>query len=576
MNQNDFIQNDINTNSSSIIRYVRLIWRWAWLILLAGIIAGLAAYFGQSLITPTYETSIQLFVSVPARPSYLSDTSMFSSTYITSTYAQMITDYPVLKEVVDELNLNMSIEDLRESISISEVQRTQLIDITVKGTDPNLIVNIANTIGDVFSQRITGLQSARYAASKQALSEQVTEMGVLIENTTAELTQVTDLNQRPQIEARLAQYKQLYADLVASFEEVRMAEAETTTNVLVSDPAIYVEEVGPSPLILIILGVISGAMLAIGAVIIIDLLDDSITDPVQIQQKFNIPVLGSITKYKIQKGKVVTQYEPRSPTTDSYRKLRTNLLYASADKTLKRIIVTSPTPGEGKTTVISNLGVVMAQVGKKVALIDADFRIPALHSNFGLENNHGLSQLFDGNLDNLSEYTQTSGVQGLTIITSGPLPFDPTELLASDEMIEILDRLNNDHQLVLIDTPPVLNVSESSALAAQVDGVVLVVKAGSTKFNLLQQTIDQLRGVRAEIIGIVMNQVSSKSYQNRYDYKYRPTRNGKFSFLKIRELLSGIFGKGKEQDTTKSQLFNGNSFFRRLFNKEHGEPKETK
>lgn len=541
MQHADFIQNDIDNNSSSIIRYVRLIWRWAWLILLAGLIAGVAAYFGSTLFAPTYETSIQLFVSVPSRSSYLTEANMFSSTYMTSTYSQMITDYPVLRQVIDELDLSMPIEDLRESISISEVQRTQLIDITVKGADPNLIVSIANKLGEVFSKRISDLQAARYTASKQALSEQVNEMDALIENTTAELAQVTDLNQRPQIEARLAEYKQLYADLVSSFEEVRMAEAETTTNVIVSDPAVYVERVGLTPIVSSILGVIAGISLAIVGVIVIDVLDDSIKEPEQIQQKFNIPVLGTITKYKITKGKVISQDQPRSPTTESYRSLRTNLLYASQEKKLRRIVVTSPVPNEGKTTIASNLGVVMAQVGKKVAVIDADFRVPALHANFGLENNHGLSQLFNVDLENIDEYTQTSQVQGLTIITSGPLPYDPTELLASDKMINILDRLNMDNQVVIIDTPPVLNVSESSALAAEMDGVIIVVKAGSTNMDLLKQTIDQLRGVRAEIVGIVLNHVTVKGYQNRYDYKYHPETKRKFSISKIRKSLSGVF-----------------------------------
>lgn len=543
MQHSDFIQNDINSNSSSIIRYVRLIWRWVWLILLAGLIAGSTAFFGPSLFTPTYETSIQLFVSVPSRPSYLTEASMFSSTYMTSTYSQMITDYPVLSEVIEKLGLDMPVEDLRESISISEVQRTQLIDITVKGADPNLVVSIANTLGEVFSKRISDLQAARYTASKQALSEQVTEMGILIENTTEELAQVTDLNQRPQIEARLAEYKQLYADLVSSFEEVRMAEAETTTNVLVSDPAVYVEQVGLTPVVSSILGVISGMTLAIAGVIIIDLLDDSIREPEQIQQKFNIPVLGSITKYKVTKGKVISQDQPRSPTTESYRSLRTNLLYASADRNIKRIIVTSPLPNDGKTTITSNLGVVMAQVGKKVAVIDADFRIPALHAQFGLENNFGLSQLFEVDLDNISEYTQPSPLEGLTIITSGPLPYDPTELLASNKMLGILDRLSIDNQIVLIDTPPVLNVSESSALAAEMDGVIVVVKAGSTRLDLLKRTIDQLRNVRAEILGIVLNHVSVKGYQNRYDYKYHPERKRIINLSKIFKNLSNILKK---------------------------------
>jgi capsular exopolysaccharide synthesis family protein len=220
--------------------------------------------------------------------------------------------------------------------------------------------------------------------------------------------------------------------------------------------------------------------------------------------------------------------QPRSPVAESFRALRTNTTFAAVDTPLRRILITSSTPQEGKTTVTSNLAVVMAQGERKVALIDADLRRPQIHRKFYLYNRVGLSDLFLLNrpLESLpSGAIQQDETSKLAIITSGKVPPNPSELLTSQKMSHFLDLLNEQYDLILIDTPPVLTVTDAAALAPCVDGVILVAKPGVTKLRDFQQALEQLRTVGARVLGVVLNEVEPRSrkygyYYNRYYSKY--------------------------------------------------------
>jgi succinoglycan biosynthesis transport protein ExoP len=235
--------------------------------------------------------------------------------------------------------------------------------------------------------------------------------------------------------------------------------------------------------------------------------------------------LGIIASHQVLDGKPISLTQPRSPVAEAFRSLRTNITYASVDLPLRRILVTSSTPQEGKTTVSANLAVVLAQGEKKAVLIDADMRRPTIHQKFGLMNRMGLSSLFVRSLENIPAAIQSASVAGLAIITSGSLPPNPAELLTSRRMKDILDRLNEDYELIVIDTPPVLTVTDAVALAPGLDGVIIVARPGMTKLNALRQTLEQLQTVGARVLGVVLNQVDPRSrkygyYYHRYYSKY--------------------------------------------------------
>ena len=208
---------------------------------------------------------------------------------------------------------------------------------------------------------------------------------------------------------------------------------------------------------------------------------------------------------------VVTYTAPRSPAAEAYRTLRTNLEGAAADHgggLRRRVLLTSPGPGEGKSTAVANLAVVLAQGGRKVVLVDADLRRAAQHTLFGLREGPGLSTLLASPAaleDSAAELPlQPTAVDGLWLLTSGPPPPNPTELLGSPRMEAVLERLAARADVVLLDTPPVVPFADAAVLSRRVDGVLLVVGAGTVKRDLARKARAQLEAVQAPVLGVVV------------------------------------------------------------------------
>lgn len=519
----DQTQSDSNfipasSSAASLMEYIYLLWQWAWVIVLVGILAGTAAYFISKGTTPVYETGTRLFVNAPSSPGKADGTLFVNNYYVTTTYAKMLTDYPVLKGVVDRLKLNIDPASLVDSIKVAEIPNTQLINVTVTGTDPKLIIEVANSLGTVFSEQINLLQSQRYTASKDALKVQVDDMGNQVAAASAELVKTTDPALKQEVETRLAQYRSLYAGLLTSYEQVRLAEAQTSINVTVSDPAREALKIAPKTLQNTILAILAAMLAVAGGVFGLDFLDDTIRNPEEVRSKFGLPILGMIARHTSPEGRPITQDQPRSPVAESFRSLRTNVKFSSVDVRLRRILVTSATPQDGKTTISGNLAIAFAQSDMQVVLIDADLRRPQQHHRFGLSNKVGLSDLMMRPLEDIPEVIQPTTVPGLKIIACGSIPPNPAELLGSKKMIQILDYLGEENDLVIVDTPPVMSVTDAAAIASGMDGVILVAKPGSTKLAAFQQSVEQLQAVGAHILGVALNEIEPRS--RRYGYYY--------------------------------------------------------
>jgi non-specific protein-tyrosine kinase len=505
--------------SLSVKEYFYLLWSWAWLIGLAGALAGAAALVVSLLSTPIYQTSARLLVSDPPAMRSIDYSAMVSSQSMTGTYAEMLVDRPVLEGVIERLSLPTTPEDLGEKITVEIVRNTQLLVVTVEDPSPTLAAGIANTLGQVFAERIRELQTQRYSATQSGLAKQVGDMEQQIYFTSQALVEEHDPAQKLQLEARLTEYRRLYSNLVTNYEQVRLAEAQTSTNVVVSQPAAPPREpVRPKTVQNTLLAALAGMLLAAGAVFAIDALDDTLKNPDEIRQRFGLPVLGIIASHAMEGERPISLSQPRSPVAEAFRSMRTNITFAGVDRPLRRILITSATPQDGKTTVSTNLAVALAQGEWKAVLIDADLRRPQVHRKFGLPNRAGLSELFIHELGILPELIQADGVPGLAVITSGSLPPNPSELLTSRKLTGILDRLNQDYDLILIDTPPVLSVTDAVALAPGMDGVILVAKPGQTRRRDFQLTLEQLRAVNARILGVVLNDVETQS--RKYGYYY--------------------------------------------------------
>jgi len=217
--------------------------------------------------------------------------------------------------------------------------------------------------------------------------------------------------------------------------------------------------------------------------------------------------------------KLVTYADPKSPVAEAYRILRTNIQFSSTDRKLKVILVTSSGPSEGKSTTAANMAITMAESNLKVLLIDCDFRKPSIHRAFGLVNMKGVTNILVEGIE-YSKLTNVTEVDNLEVITSGPKPPNPSELLGSRKMKEFLDLVRENYDMVIIDTPPVLPVTDAAVLCQYVDGVVLVAGYGLATFDAVMQARASLEKVNARILGVVLNGVPTDRRGGYYYYYY--------------------------------------------------------
>ena len=216
---------------------------------------------------------------------------------------------------------------------------------------------------------------------------------------------------------------------------------------------------------------------------------------------------------------LVTQNDPKNPAAEAYRVIRTSVQFAQAGKELKTIAITSCTPNEGKSMTIANLAIVLTQAGKSVLLIDCDMRNPTVHKNFNLSNKVGLSSCISMGTA-VADAVQETAIEGLDALTAGVIPPNPSELLGSERMQNILQRAKEEYDYVLIDTPPVLPVTDSLVLGSMVDGLILVIDSGEIKVEMARDVKNQLVHSGANILGVVLNKVRSEHHGYGYGYYY--------------------------------------------------------
>jgi non-specific protein-tyrosine kinase len=289
---------------------------------------------------------------------------------------------------------------------------------------------------------------------------------------------------------------------------------------VVEPPQIPTTPIRPRVLINTLLAAIVGAMLALGIVFLIEYLDDRIKTPQDLYNVIDIPLLGTIARIaskrtKVQKNEnlaqldqsLITVLEPRHPTTEAYRSLRTNLQFSSIDSQLDSLLITSASPGEGKTTTAANLAIVIAQSGRSVILIDADMRKPRQHHFFSLSQSPGLTEALIASDVAPSNYVRATPVPNLSVLTSGKIPPNPAELLGSHRMQQLIEQLHTQADLIIFDAPPVLAVTDAQVLASQVKGVLLVIDSEQTRRAGLARATEALLRAKARLLGAVLNRL---------------------------------------------------------------------
>lgn len=215
--------------------------------------------------------------------------------------------------------------------------------------------------------------------------------------------------------------------------------------------------------------------------------------------------------------KLITKLSPKSPISEQFRTIRTNINFSVVDQEVRSLMVTSSGPVEGKSTTAANLAVVFAQAGKRTLLVDADMRKPTIHYTFGLTNSFGLTNVLTRQME-LAEAVNPTDVEHLHVLPSGPIPPNPAELLGSRAMQQFFEMVMEEYDLVVFDTPPVLAVTDAQVLANKCDGTVLVVSSGKTEIDAATKSKELLTAAQAKLLGVVLNNKKSKDTQYYYYY----------------------------------------------------------
>jgi succinoglycan biosynthesis transport protein ExoP len=360
-----------------------------------------------------------------------------------------------------------------------------------------------------------------------------------------------------QIQTTLSLYQQIYSNLLTSYENVRLARLRSTPNVLQIEPAnVPASPVQPQPVQSAMLGAGVGILLMVAVAFLVEYLDDTIKTPEDVNKLLGIPVIGLIGEMgnpKGERGSVFVDDNPRSPIAEAFRTLRTNLDFSSVDKPIKSILITSANPSEGKTTIAVNLAVVSAQGDRRVILVDADLRKPSTHRQLKVPNRKGLSEVFRHQIE-LHDALIPWNDLPIKILTSGSLPPNPAELLGSDRMTEVIQQLEDEADIIILDSPPFI-VADPIALAAKVDAVLMVIEPGGTKIDSAKAMIEQLNRAGARVVGAVLNPISKRK-AHYYSGKYRYYSDYYYS----RGYSYGSIGGTKPKKKTNTRPLSPQSF----------------
>ncbi len=516
-----------------IKEYIAPALKWWWLIFLATIVAGGTSYYAASQQPPLYSTTATIIVGNAIEDPNPSNTDLNITQQLASFYVDLANRPSVQNDARESLGVNRFPSD----IFVQQLNNTNVIDITVRDNNPALAQAAANELVQQLilrsptaqqddlerkafvDQQLDNYENAIQDAEQQIAAKQA-ELATLI--SAREIRDVQ--NDITSLESSLQTLRRDYANLLGNTQE-----GATNT--------IRVIEAAPLPRIPInnnfMLSVITAAgvgfVLAVSAAYLLEFLDDTIKLPAQANRVTGLPTLAGIAEIK-EDDPLVTVWQTRSPTAEAFRVLRTGIQFSAVDNPRQALLVTSSTPFEGKSTISANLAVVFAQSGNRVLLVDADLRRPSQHEIFDLPNKRGLTNmLMDFEVNNRNEdakfivgdITQATRVEGLFLLTSGPVPPNPSELLGSLKMRQLIDFLLAQFDYLIFDSPPVLSVTDSVVLSTQVDGVLLVLRAEKSRRGRAKQMVQSLREVNANLIGTILNDLKSKSdgYDAYYYYK---------------------------------------------------------
>ena len=441
--------------------YMRLV-RKRWRIISACVLLSLIAAAAITALSPkVYSAQAQIIISAQTSADDLTSAlqgSSFTQQRVKS-YAAIVNTPLVTVPVVDSLKLNISPVELSRKISASNPLDTFLLDISVTDNDPVLAAKMANAVADQFLEVIHNLETPE--GSTQAL-----------------------------VKATV----------------VKPADTPTVP-------------VSPRPKINLALGLLVGLALGVGAAVLRESMDTTVKGPDDISGLTTSPLLGIIPEDSEAKLSPLISAEQGNLRAEAYRQVRTNLQFVDVERTIKSVVVTSAIPDEGKSTTACNLAIAFARTGARVVLVEADLRRPRTADYLGIEGAVGLTNVLLGQVS-VGDVLQTWGTLPLKVLPSGPIPPNPSELLGSKPMAELVTLLGAHADIVILDAPPLLPVTDAAVLSTVCDGALIVARYGHTRRDQLTAAEEAVGKVGGRIVGVLLNRVPRRGGGSNYGYGY--------------------------------------------------------
>lgn len=426
-----------------------------WVLIVVASILGIAAGAGFSLLaTPEYQSRTQLYVSVRSGSGTTSELAQGAtfSRQIVNSYVDVVTSGVVLEPVVEKLGLEMTASQLATYITAASPSDTALINITATSPSPEQAAEIANEVGESFKNVVQ-----------------------------TELEPDSDTGTSP-----------------INLTTVQTANTPTSA-------------VSPNIPMNIVLGLLVGFALGVGIAVLRTVLDTRIHSLKDVEEVTDKPLLGGVLEDpEAKKNPLVMQSRPQSPNAEAYRAFRTNLQFLNVDEHSSIFVVTSPNPGEGKSTSCINLALALAEAGSRVALVEADLRLPKISKYLNMEGGAGLTDVLIGNAG-LNDVLQRWGRTQLHVLPAGRIPPNPSELLNSSALTKVLDELDEGFDYVIIDAPPILAATDAAVIGHDKAGVLVVVASGLTTRPELEAAIQALHNAGSNMLGVVVTMLPAKS-----------------------------------------------------------------
>lgn len=513
-------------------QFIKPFLKWWWLVLISVLIASSASYYASKKTTPLYRTKATLMVGNSIQNPDPSSSEMYTGQQLAGTYVQMALREPVLKATVNSLGWNIDWGQLTSKIYASVVPQTQLIEIYAIDSDPLT----AKLLADTVAQQLIKLSPSGTSTINQEqlafIQSQLTDIEGKINSAKQDVTklnveldaansaqQIQDLqNQITVLETKITNWQSTYAGMLTS-----IGGGDVNVLSIVEEASVPTVPFSPNTRMNVLIAAAIGLALAVGGIIVIEYLDDTVRATDDSQSLVNLPTLGKIVQINSKKNenKLIALEDPLSPDVDSFRLLRMNIQSISNWQPLRTILFTSAEPSVGKSTTISNLAVVMAQSGDRVILVEADFRKPAIHELFGIANEDGLKELINNELLTVLGCIKATKIENLLILTCGTSQISSVEALGSERMKTIIKDLSSIADYVLFDGPPALMFSDPYLMGKLVNGVIIVSREGGTRKDLLKKVVNDLRTVGINLAGVVIQaRESSETYGYRYSRYY--------------------------------------------------------